>query len=218
MAKLPGSPGVGALKNLGYRNDEVTTLTKGTLIVRVYFSGGSYPSYWNTFRQFGPVATARFDHHRVNPNPPPEGMVQPDRGILYAAEEGPTCLVEVFQKTRIIHRTRNNPFLTIIKLSRDILLLDLLSSWPTRVGSSMAINSGPRPRARQWSRDIYEAFPLIEGLRYGSSMAENKPCFALFERTQKAIPKAYTFNRALSDPALTDEINDVARRYNYRVI
>jgi hypothetical protein len=49
---------------------------------------------WNTFRTFGPLQTARFDHHL--PDEHGEPRLQ-DRGIYYAAMEIATCLAELFQ-------------------------------------------------------------------------------------------------------------------------
>ena len=96
---------------------------------------------WQEFRDYGPTS-ARFDHH-LEP-----ARVQ-DRAILYASTQAPTCNVEVFQETRLIDRTRNEPWLVDFEVEREVSLLDLTSSWVTRAGASGAIDSGPRPRARR---------------------------------------------------------------------
>lgn len=105
----------------------------------------------------------RFDQHDSPPR-------QQSRGILYAAELGPACVAEVFQDTRTIDRRRRAPWLVVFELARDLDLLELSSVWPTRMGASQTINSGPRPRARSWSQSIYAAFPDLDGLLYPSSM------------------------------------------------
>ena len=68
------------------------------MLWRIYFRGGSYPATWNQMRYYGPVRSARFDHHLDPPG------VQ-ERGILHAAagdDAIATCLAEVFQDTRML--------------------------------------------------------------------------------------------------------------------
>ena len=146
-------------------------LPAGTLLWRIIFQSGEHADTWNAFRHFGP-ADGRFDHHL----PPPR--VQ-NRGILYAAIQGPTCFAEFFQETRVIDRVRRSPALVGFPLRRAVPLLDLTGAWPTRAGASMAIHSGPRARARRWSQAIYEAYPRIEGLFYCSSMDASRGAVAL---------------------------------------
>jgi hypothetical protein len=62
----------------------------------------------------------------------------------------------------------------------------------------MAISTGKRERAREWSRAIYNAFPQLAGIRYGSSMDANRPAFALYERAKTAIPARPLFDERLS--------------------
>ncbi len=111
----------------------------GTRLWHVYFRGGTHPRPWDDFRAYGPIATARFDHHE----PPPH--VQ-DRHIYYAGSSGPMCLLEVFQARRTINRRRNEPWLAGFALRRDVTLLNLTGTWTTRAGASMAINTGNRSR------------------------------------------------------------------------
>jgi len=51
----------------------------------------------------------------------------------------------------------------------------------------MALNSGPRPRARRWSAAIYDTYPHIGGLWYPSSMYGGTPAVALYERIEDAL-------------------------------
>ncbi len=129
-----------------------------------------------------------------------------------------TPFAEVFQETRVIDRRRNAPWLVAFDLGRPLELLDLTDSWPTRAGASMAINSGPRPKARRWSQRIYEAYPTIEGLSYPSSMDGNRPAVALYERALDALPARPVFHRALADPALSVAVIRAARRFGYAVV
>ena len=83
----------------------------------------------------------------------------------------------------------------------------------------MAINSGPRPRARRWSQAVYEAYPAIEGLYYASSMNANQPALMLYERAAAVLPGRPVFHRALADAALTAAIIRAGgQRFNYAVV
>lgn len=206
MAKLPEPPGAEALRRIG---PEIKALPAGTELWRVYFREGRHPGTWNGFRSFGPVRNARFDHHEE-----PPGV----RKILYAAT-GPlaitTCLAEVFQDTRIIDPARGGPWLVGFPLAQDVSLLDLTGAWPTRAGASMQINSGPRPRARRWSRMIYAAYPEVTGLYYASSMHANEPVVALYERVEPALPPSPVFHAPLAHPALLEVLRNAAADLGY---
>jgi RES domain len=186
------------------------TLPAGTRLWRIYFTGGAHPATWDGFRFFGPTPS-RFDHH----DPPPQ--VQ-QRGILYAAREPTTCVAEVFQATRVVDRTSSSPWLAGFDLEREVVLLDLTGLWSTETGASMAIHTGPRPRARRWSSAIYAAYATVEGFLYASSMHANRPAVALYERARPALPAAPVFHRALSDPALLRRLSAAAGRLGYRIV
>jgi len=204
VAKFPNPPASLTLA------PSIVTVPVGTALFRIYFAQGAHPGNWNDFRFFGPTA-ARFDHHDL------PASVQA-RGILYAAQDPVTCLAEVFQATRTIDRAARAPWLVAFDTVRDVPVLDLTGAWATRAGASMAMSSGPRPRARVWSRAIYSAYPTVEGLLYGSSMNANRPAFALYERAQSALPSAPSFHRALSDPALVHRLNAAATRLGYGLV
>jgi hypothetical protein len=189
---------------------DLRSLAAGTVLWRLYFRGGEHPTFWNTFRAFGPTR-GRFDHQV----PPPKVQV---RRIFYCAEEGPTCLAEVFQDTRVIDRTARDPWLVGFELQQKIELLDLTGTWPTRAGASMALSSGPRPRAQRWSRVIYDAYPGIQGLYYPSSMHRNRPSVALYERAVSSLPSTPIFHRPLNDPALLPILSRVARDLGYGLV
>jgi len=137
---------------------------------------------------------------------------------MYAALHHLTCMAEVFQRGRRIHRRRKEPWLAAIALERDVQLLNLAGSWPTAAGASMAINSGVRVRAQDWSRAIYEAYPEIDGVWYGSSMNANQPSVALYERAEDVIPESPIFNRPLTDPSLATTLGLAADRFGYDLV
>ncbi len=136
----------------------------------------------------------------------------------YAAKEIATCLAEFFQDTRTISRDADEVSVVGFSLEDDLELLDLTRLWPTRAGASMAINSGPRYRCRPWSRAIYDAYPQVQGLYYGSSMHANRPAVVLYERAFPAMPSQPLFNRPLNDPALWRDLDRVARQLGYRLV
>ena len=204
MAKLPEPP-----LRLTIRA-ALRILPAGTTVWRVYFTAGPHPTTWSDLRWFGPT-NARFDHHD------PPARVQ-TRGVLYGAAEPITCLAEVFQATRTIDRNAKSPWLVAFTTIQTLQLLDLTGTWPTRAGASMAINTGPRPRARRWSRAIYDAYPHVEGLWYASSMHANQPSLVLYERGKAALPTAPLFHRALSDPALLTRLSTSATTLGYRLL
>ena len=211
MAKLPEPPSVAMLRRVP---PAVATLQAGTKLWRIYFRDGSHPTTWDRMRYYGPVRSARFDHHLD----PPGVQV---RGILYAAtgdDAIATCLAEVFQDTRLVDTRRNEPRLAAFALARDVSLLDLGGKWPTVAGASANINSGPRPRCRRWSRTIYDAYPKLMGLYYASSMNGNEPAVALYERASKAIPRLPLFNRPLSDATLLLPLENKAAELGYDLI
>ncbi|MBI4607327.1 MAG: RES family NAD+ phosphorylase [Planctomycetes bacterium] len=207
MPKFPEPP---PPEHLARIHASVKAVSRGALLWRVYFRRGPHPAAWGAFRHFGPTSS-RFDHHEEPPR------VQ-ERGILYAASGGITCFAEVFQETRIIDTLRHEPWLVAFRLARAIRLLDLTGSWCTRAGASMAIATGPRPRARRWSRAVYAAYPGLDGLWYPSSMHANQPAIALFERAAGAIPKAPAFHRALADPTAASAVHEAAQVVGYIVL
>jgi hypothetical protein len=186
-------------------------LPVGSTLWRVYFRAGAYRAVWSGFRHFGPVPQARFDHHLSPPR-------LQDRGILYAAADGLTCLAEVFQRSRTIDRRSGQPWLAAFALQQDVRLLDLTGLWPTAAGASSALASGQRPRARRWSQAVYSAFPDIQGLWYPSSMAGNAPAAALYERAVAAVPPQPLFHRPLADPALQAPLGRIAGSLGYVLI
>lgn len=211
MAKFPEPPGVAALKKI---SPTIRTYKKGMLVWRIHFAAGSYPTQWNEFRFFGPTSS-RFDHHL--PDAKGKSCLQ-DRGILYLASDGPTCIVEVFQATRVIDRKSGSPWLAGFRLASSIKLLDLTGVFATTIGASMAIHSGPRPRAQRWAQQLYEAYPKIDGILYCSSMYGNADSVALFERGQRAITKLTDFHRSLDDPAMLAMLIETAKQINYLVV
>lgn len=181
------------------------------MLARVYFTAGAHPTRWNEFRRYGPT-NARFDHHL----PDAQGQArEQQRAVLYCADSAITCLAEVFQQTRRIDRVRNAPWLAVFELQRPLKLLDLSGTYPTRVGASMAINTGSRVRAREWARSFYETHADLQGVYYASSMNANQGAIALNDRAPAAVAEHPRFNRALADDALLDVLKHAAAALGY---
>jgi hypothetical protein len=212
MPKFPEPPSADELSGVP---PVEKTLVPGTLLWRIYRRGGRHPTLWQTFRHFGPLS-ARFDHHL--PDAAGEPRIQA-RGTLYAASEIVTCLAEVYQESRaILRRADDQPWLVGFELAEQLALLDLTGSWPTRAGASMALSSGPRPRARRWSQAIYDAYPEMQGLWTPSSMYANKPVVSLYERAQPALPSHPRVHRPLNDPALLVGLDRMAGEIGYDLV
>ncbi|TAK24207.1 MAG: RES domain-containing protein [Chloroflexota bacterium] len=207
MPKFPEPPPAGHLARV---TADLREVSSGTLLWRIYLRSGRYPSVWDDWRSFGPVARGRFDHHV----PPPRSQ---ERAVFYAAGDVVTCIAEVFQDRRFVDLEQDDPWLVGYETVGPLRLLDLTGSWPTAAGASMAISSGPRVRGQRWSRTIYEAYPEVAGLWYASSMHANRPAVLLYERARASLPAAPAFHRALVDPALRQPILAAARRLNYAV-
>lgn len=207
MSTFAGPPHIDDMRRVE-TDGHLRILPAGTELWRVYFRGGAHPTTWNTFRSYGPVLTARFDHHL----PPPHTQ---ERAILYAAIAGPICLAEVFQELRVIDCSRNAPWLVSFHITGQINVLDLTGLWPTLAGGSQEINNGDRHDARRWSQAIYAAFPGVDGLWYRSKMHGGMPCLALYERAGRVMSVSPSFHAALASPGMFDVVKDTADQVGY---
>ena len=92
-----------------------------------------------------------------------------------------TSVAEVFQATSIVDRRTRSPFLVVLRPRRTLRLLDLAGLWPTRVGASQEISSGPKHVTQAWARAIRAAYPELDGLWYRSSMDSGDPAICLWD-------------------------------------
>lgn len=222
MENLPPSPGAQTLRGI---SPEIHVLRRRALLARIWFAGLRHPSGFARFRDFGPTGS-RFDHHLPGPDGGPHAA---ERAILYAVEapdapiddEMPfvTAIAEVFQLTRVIDLGSEAPRFAIFQLERDVPLLDLTGFWTTRAGASAALSSGAREVARAWSRDFYEAYPKIEGIRYRSSMSGGaSSAVALYERAVSGVAAAPLLDLPLQHPALRPALVRAATRLGYAIL
>jgi len=121
-----------------------------------------------------------------------------------------TCLVEVFRDTGVVDVATNNPYFALLRLTRDLRLLDLADSrWITVAGGNAAISSGRRSQAREWARAIYRHYGGSEapdGLFYSCSNMPNGRSVALFERSRNALSQHPALDLPLAHPGLWADV------------
>ena len=210
MPKFPDPPTAEALRSLGLHAEDVVAVAPHSILWRIHRTTGLHVAAWNALRYFGPVDGMRFEPH----DPPPHAQT---KGVFYAALDVRTCVAEVFQRGRTVDRHDGNPYLTGMRLTRTVRLLDLSGSWPTRAGASQAINSGPRPRASAWARTIRAAYD-VDGLWYPSSMRGGGLCVALFDTAADALPVSPTVSVPLAHPALANPLAAYAGDLGYALL
>ena len=236
MSEEAPTPNPAQFPDLPSDHSWCSTIAAGTMFARVFHTAGPYPSDWNAYRSYGPV-DSRFDPH---PNPPqehagygvmytvPELSAQPRRQGNTAGEtiEGDaamstlaTCLIECFQRKRVITRELNTPALAFFSVTRELTLLNLSDSdWLTVAGGNAAVMSGSRERSREWSRAIAHRYPDIDGVLSASSLMPHTRISALWQRSQDALPAHPDALLTLDRPELTGIIEATAARYGYAVL
>lgn len=212
-ARLPGPPPIAQLREIGIRNTEYHISSMDDLWWRVHRTTGNHVLAWNAFREHGP-------HLRFDPHPTPV-REHPGVGIWYGASEPTPALAEAFQVGRTIDRFRDAPYLTALRFTREVKLLDLAAdsagAWPTRTGGTFALSTGPHSITQRWARRITEAFPHLDGLRYNSRFA-GQPCVALFAPAITAMPPRPVLSLPLTHPGLALRITGAAQRLGYLVV
>jgi hypothetical protein len=152
---------------------------------------------------------------------------------MYVAGDGETALVEAFQETAVLNRTRDEPWLVVFSLRRQVRLLDLRGSWSTRAGASMALAAADEPETTQaWARAIYAEYRHIQGLIYPSAM-RGRPStpvpagvsselfchnVGLSDRARLSIAARPRLHLPLDHPGLTAMLGAVASGYGYDMI
>ncbi|MDA2893342.1 RES family NAD+ phosphorylase [Mycolicibacterium sp. BiH015] len=212
-ARLPHPPPAAELAAIGIRDDEYRTISTDALWWRVHRTSGEHVLAWNAFREHGP-------HLRFDPHPPPAGQ-HAGVGVWYGAS-GPTpALAEAFLTTRTIDRFRGDPYLTGLRFTREVRLLDVATdsagAWPTRAGGTFALSTGPHSVTQRWARRITEAFPDLDGVHYNSRFA-GQPCLALFNPSATAMPVRPVLSLPLTHPGLAVRIATAAHRLGYHVL
>jgi len=210
---LPDPPTPHTLRSLGIQADETRVVEVAEVWWRVHRTEGAFVLAWNAFRTFGPLL--RFDPHA-----PPIGE-DPAHGVWYGASTPEAAVGEAFQVDRTIDRELDRPYLTGLSFIRPLVILDVAvdseGAWATRAGGTFAISTGPHRVTQRWARNIVEAFPDLDGLRYNSRFA-GAPCLALFLPAATAMPTRPRLSLPLTHPGLASRIAGAARRLGYSVV
>lgn len=210
---LPPPPKVPALRDAGIRPEELITWQPAQLLWRVHKTTGDHPVPWDRMRTFGPIL--RFDHH-----PLPRGEY-PRYGIWYGASDPRGGLAEAFQTTRVIDRRYRDPYLTGLRCTRPLTLLDVSgiggAAWATRVGGNHALDSAAHGLSQHWARNIHRAHDNLDGIIYRGRFA-GSDCVALFERAADAFPTHPALSLPLAHRALDGKIATAANGLGYTFI
>ena len=211
-AMLPPPPGIDALRVAGLHPDEVIEWQPTDMTWRAHRTTGRHILSWNRLRTFGPIL--RFDHH---PTPRNE---HPAYGIWYGASSPRGALAEAFQSARVIDRYRGDPYLTGLRFTRPLRLLDVSgiggAAWATRVGGNHALDSASHSLSQNWARTIHRAHDTIDGIVYRGRFAGGT-AIAVFERASDAFPSRPELSLPLAHPALADAIDTAAHQLGYTI-
>lgn len=175
---------------------------------RVHRTEGAHVLGWATLRQWGPAANCRWD-----PHPAPSGD-HPDEGVLYAAGDLATAVVETYQDTRIIDPRTGRPKATSWSPTRALRLLNLTEDWCLRNGASAALTYGPRSTCRAWARAIRQTWPDLDGL-FTLSVLTGRSNVTLWAPVADAFPGLPAFSEYLITDLLWDHLDRIAHRYQH---
>ncbi|HET6502628.1 MAG TPA: RES family NAD+ phosphorylase [Amycolatopsis sp.] len=214
MARLPLPPARAILSSELHPGRDIVGLGTETRLVRIFTAHGPHPQWWNTFRHTGPLPHGRFDPHRPGKGGTP--VTDPDNGVLYFGLSVRTSVAEVFQGTSVVDRKTRGPRLLVVRPTRTLRVLDLAGLWPTRVGASQEISSGPKKITQAWARAIRATFAELDGLLYRSSMDGGGPAVCLWDPPAgAALPLAPDVLLPLDHPGLDIPLGRVCEELNY---
>lgn len=213
MARLPLPPAHTVLAGQ-LQDEDVVAVHPATRLVRIFSAHGRYPQRWNSFRRTGPLPHGRFDPQHPGHGGAP--VDDPGNGVVYFGLSMRTSVAEVFQTTSVVDRRTNGPRLVIVRPERTLRLLDLSGLWPTRVGASQEISSGPKKITQAWARAIRAAFSGLDGLWYRSSMDAGGPAVCLWDPpAADALPVEPDALLPLDHPGLDIPLGRVCEQLNY---
>lgn len=217
MARLPLPPPAAELATELRTDEDVVAVHTGTRLVRIFSARGRHLQQWNTFRYTGPLAHGRFDPQ--SPGAEGTAVTDPRNGVLYLSMSVRTSVAEVFQTTSTVDRATRAPHLVVLRPARTLRLLDLTGLWPTRVGASQHISSGPKSITQAWARAIRQAHPELDGLWYRSSMDSGEPALCLWDPPAwSAFPEQPDVLVPLDHPGLDLPLARICHELNYLLV
>lgn len=175
---------------------------------RIHRTTGAHVLPWDRLREYGPLATMRWD-----PQEPPAAE-HPGEGVMYAAQDVETAVAEAFQVTHRIELVAGTPRLTGWTPTRDLRLLDLTGDWALRNGGAHALVSQDRRRCRSWARQIRRELTDLDGLWWASTMT-GAPSVVLWAPAAATFPPAPAFSDNLTSPLVASVIARAAQRIGY---
>lgn len=212
-SRLPNPPTAARLRGIGIREDEFRIVRTDSLWWRVHRTAGDHVLAWSAFRQYGPLL--RFDPH------PPPVREHRHHSVWYGASTPLAALAEAFQADRTVDRFRGRPYLTGLRCTREVHLLDLATdssgTWATRAGGTYALTTGPHSITQRWARRIADAFPNLDGLHYNSRFA-GAACAVLFAPAAAAMPRRPAVSLPLAHPGLALRIAGASRSLGHLVV
>ena len=184
-------------------------LARGALLVRFYNPTHTAGAVDRRF--FGPVPTARFDHH------PPPLREHESESVWYAASNLRCAVAEAFGKG-VIDR-QSNRRVALVEARRDLSLLDLMSVGMRRVGATQELaRTTDYELTQEWARAFYgdRAYRGLRGLRWrGRQIAA--PCIVLTDRAARSVLRMRD-DRPIADPAVWPRIAAAARACRVPVV
>lgn len=189
------------------RRHRLFNLAPGALLVRFY-----NPAHgpWYSRRSYGPLAEARFDHHR-----PPPGS-DSSRSIWYAATSLMGAVSEAFGGRGFLDRGSGRR-ICVARVLSPLPVLDLVGAGPRAYGLDQRIaTTRDYPNCQAWARTFYESYSDIHGIRWRGRQA-GAVCVALNDRADMRSLEAVV-DRDLSDPEVWPRIASAARRCHLIVL
>lgn len=121
----------------------------------------------------------------------------------------------------MIDRHRGDPYLTGVRFTRVLRLLDVSGigggAWATRVGGNHTLDSAPHRLSQHWARTIHRAHIDLDGIIYRGRFT-GSTSVAVVERASDAFPQRPVLSLPLSHPGLADAVDAVAYELGYVVV
>lgn len=210
--------------------EDLTTLSPGTLLVRLHRLGPPHPMPADGLRTCGPHP----ERGRFDPHPPGLGPREhPGCGVAYLATEDSTVTQSALPTVDGVFAPRNaldvavaemaqtartlvvddGLWLSVLELAAPLELLDIRSSWTQRTGAGLHLATAPHHRAQAWARAIREAYPLLPGLLYPPSTGGRGTAVVLWQPAARALEGAVLrLSRATNDSALRGVLASATER------
>ncbi len=165
---------------------------------------------WDVQRPFGPLSSARFDHHR------PPADTDPERSVWYAARSLIGATAEAFGNLGFVDKSSDRR-LAIARVRSEFRLLDLAGTAARAFGLDQRIGTSTAYKTSQaWARIFYESYLDLEGIHWRGRQAGSL-CVVLTDRADMSKLEVVTDDE-ISDAAVWPRAARAARRCRLRVL